>query len=825
MKNESLLAIYQRARRFALWASLLVLVVSALSVGALTWQAWTAAQAAAETAVSSFELELSELIEGIERGQRGPGQVSSFAVDLEGRVRAADPAWLRGMSLAHNRGFELAKSLSPGQVQVVFSPDPADMAQRVALWVRRPEGLSVATYRPENLFVPGRSPEILVLDQKGICQYSPDSTRLSSQVEVRRLALDRGRLLLTEARALGQTRGYRLVVRQDVTREAWLIGLFCTVALGFLLLIRWGAANLAADFEVLEGETRAVGAVIESLTPRGEPGSGGLRGRLAAPLVAARQAELRFAENRSNVNLICRQGEEILELVEHLERRTQELHESERRLLLALQRAPVPLVLRAGSEELLLVNAAWQERSGYGEDELVSFDDWLALAHPPAGGTAAGAAELYGDGTAPVRSSARITSASGEVLHWELTSAPLGTSADGRALSVTLADDVTERERVEAQSRLADKLRVVGELAGGIAHDFNNQLMAITASTELLKREHPEAQEQLDLILAASAHSAELTAQLLAFARQGKHLDRAVDLHALIEEVAALLSRSVDKRVRIECQLEASSGWVRGDPTQLQSALLNLGLNASHAMPEGGALSFVTRAARSEPLGEAGAEGVPSLELLVSDTGHGIPAELREQIFEPFFTTKGPKGTGLGLAAVYGTVQAHGGQIEVETEVGRGTTFRLLLPSAESPAPTPAPPSPGEPSAVGSLRALVVDDENLVRVLLARFLELLGHEVSATAATGREAIDCFRATPDAFDLVLLDLGLPDMGGGEVLTELLRVRPDLPVVIASGYAENEIAEDLLKRGARCFLRKPFESAALAAAIDTALATRD
>jgi len=821
MRSESLLAIYQRARRFALWASLLVLVVSALSVGALTWQAATAARAAAATAVSSFELELAELIEGIQRGQRRPGQVSSFEVDLEGRVRVADPAWLTDMSFAHNRAFLLTKPLKPGQVQVVFSPDPADMAQRVALWVRSEDGLSVATYRPENLFVPARSPEILVLDQSGICHYSPDSTLLCSVVEVRWLSLDRGRLLLAEARDLAQTRGYRLVVRQDVTREAWLIGVFLAIAAGFLLMVRAGATKLAADFEALEGETRAVGSVIESLTPPSEPGSGGLRDHLAGPLVAARQAELGFAENRSNVNLICRLGEEILELVEHLERRTQELHESERRLLLALQRAPIPLVLRVGLDELLLVNGAWQARSGYDEGQLKSFGDWLALAHPLKEGTAEDPAELYGDGTAPIRSSAQVTSASGELLRWELSSAPLGTSADGRALSVTLAEDVTERERVEAQSRLADKLRAVGELAGGIAHDFNNQLMAITASTELLKLEHPAAREQLDLILLASARSADLTAQLLAFARQGKHLDRAVDLHALIEEVAALLLRSVDKRVQIDCQLEARSGWVQGDPTQLQSAILNLGLNASHAMPEGGVVSFVTR----EVPAQAGAGEAPSLELRVSDTGHGIPAELRDQIFEPFFTTKGPKGTGLGLAAVYGTVQAHGGQIQVETEVGRGTTFRLELPSTEPPASTLAPPSESSRSAAGPLRALVVDDEDLLQTLLARFLELLGHEVTAIAATGREGIELFCATPEEFDFVLLDLGLPDMGGGDVLRELLRVRPDVPVVIASGYAENEIAEDLLKRGARGFLRKPFESKTLATAIERALEATD
>jgi PAS domain S-box-containing protein len=391
----------------------------------------------------------------------------------------------------------------------------------------------------------------------------------------------------------------------------------------------------------------------------------------------------------------------------------------------------------------------------------------------------------------------------------------------GRVLAVVR--DIGERRRIDEQLRHSEKMEAVGQLAGGGAHDFNNQLAGIIGFAELL-RSRAECDETVARhargILTAANRAADLTAKLLAFARRGKNLSVSVDVHGLIGEVLSLLERSIDPRITLRAELQAAPAQVSGDPTQLQNALLNLALNARDAMPEGGTVSIrterVTLRASADSAGAA--SPVEYVCVDVTDTGLGMDESTRQRIFEPFFTTKS-QGTGMGLAAVYGTVRAHRGTIEVKSAPGAGATFRLLLPAdaqeaAEQPTDRSAPP----PAPVNA-EVLIAEDDPSVATMLAQQLEYLG--CRATVCTdGEDAVRRYREAPHRFELVILDLTLPKMSGSDAFSAIRRVDPDAAVVIASGYSADAKLQGLLDDGAAAFLPKPFRLAELAAVLDQA-----
>jgi PAS domain S-box-containing protein len=364
-----------------------------------------------------------------------------------------------------------------------------------------------------------------------------------------------------------------------------------------------------------------------------------------------------------------------------------------------------------------------------------------------------------------------------------------------------------ERDRagLEARLRQAEKMDAIGHLAGGVAHDFNNQLTGIMGYAELLASaiEDPELATFAGHIARASRRSADLTRQLLAFARRGNYQVVAVDVHALVGEVVALLERSLDKRITIRRDLAASSAVVTGDPTQLQNALLNLGINARDAMPDGGELSIKTSVVNA---GASGSERL--LRIVVADTGTGMSEETLKHLFEPFFTTKEPgKGTGMGLASVYGAVQIHKGTISVESALGRGTTFEIDLPLAGQEGGGRAAPGPRRVSLTGK-RALVVDDERDVRDVIQAVLSRAGCLVEA-CADGPDAIALFARRWHEIDVVVLDMVMPKMSGRGVFAELRRIDPAVRVVLLSGHSLDGDTQALLEEGAAAFIQKPFQ----------------
>ncbi len=396
-----------------------------------------------------------------------------------------------------------------------------------------------------------------------------------------------------------------------------------------------------------------------------------------------------------------------------------------------------------------------------------------------------------------------------------------------RSVVLAVVRDVSKRRQLEERLREAEKLEAVGRIAGGVAHDFNNQLMGIMGYAELLQQEvaDPDLRESIDAIATAADHAANLTKQMLAFARKGRRGSSPVDLHRLVEEVRGLTARSVDKRIEIRCQLEARGNITIGDASALQSAILNLALNARDAMPHGGTLTFRSYDREIE---SAGSESSSRLApgnyccLEVEDTGSGMPPEVTRRIFEPFYTTK-RSGTGMGLAALQGTVTVHHGAVEVETEPGRGTIFRLLLPVAAVEGPESE--APKESRAGGSAskkgRVLVVDDERVVSDVAKRSLTRGGYDVEI-CNDPTEAAD--RYTADPFDLVLLDVVMPKMDGPAVLAELLRRDRDVVVLMMTGHAGEEVLERLRAFEDVELIAKPFGAAKLVTAVDARLAAR-
>jgi CheY-like chemotaxis protein len=365
-------------------------------------------------------------------------------------------------------------------------------------------------------------------------------------------------------------------------------------------------------------------------------------------------------------------------------------------------------------------------------------------------------------------------------------------------------------EELEAQLAQTQKMHAIGSLAGGVAHDFNNLLTAILGYVSLLKEDAAGQNftEALDVIEKAADRASQLTAQLLGFARRGQPKRVRVDMHQVLNEVIDLLRYTIDRNIRMERRFSATVPYVMGDPSQMFQVFLNLALNARDAMPYGGVLIL-------------GTESVdPWVRVTVTDTGTGVPDQIRDRIFEPFFTTKEPdKGTGMGLTVVQGIVRAHGGQIELEPAAdfqGSCFTVSLLVSPERSLAATTEIPS----AIRGKGSILVVDDEEVVRQVAARMLKSLGYQVICIG-TAQEALDYYQRRIRDIDLIVVDLIMPDMSGKAVFERLREINPRARIVISSGYNQDASIEALIGAGARGFLQKPYRLNQLSAALGDAM----
>jgi PAS domain S-box-containing protein len=475
--------------------------------------------------------------------------------------------------------------------------------------------------------------------------------------------------------------------------------------------------------------------------------------------------------------------------------------------------------------------------------------NWMNHIHPDDRDIALAAEKLFQETHELFQAEYRMFARDGRLI-WFRDEAVLLRETDGHELLMQgVMHDITERKRLEDQLRHSQKMEAVGQLAGGVAHDFNNLLMLIQAHNENLRdRLAPNDPAHKDALEIESAvtRAASLTNQLLAFSRKQVLKPKVLDLNAVLADVAQMLHRLIGENIEVSVAPAASLGRVKADPGQMEQVILNLAVNSRDAMPNGGSLTITTSDVELDENDSRSHQGAPAgkyVLLAVRDTGGGMDTETQAHMFEPFFTTKAPgKGTGLGLATVYGVVKQSDGWIWVDSEQGRGTTFKIYLPRVEEsreeksrvqesrvqesmiselateelraqkrPATKTAPSLGTAPK--GTETVLVVEDQDGIRDIVRESLRRNGYKV-LVAVDGNEALEMASAYPDVIHLLVTDLVMPNIGGRELAQRLTPLRPGMKVLFMSGYSEHSALEIEVTDQPATVLQKPFSLDALA-----------
>lgn len=488
----------------------------------------------------------------------------------------------------------------------------------------------------------------------------------------------------------------------------------------------------------------------------------------------------------------------------------------------AVEQSPVAIVITDAEGNVQYVNAKFTEATGYTLEELL--DDQIQVlrdGHPDESSyrqfweTVRSGREWRGELVRERPDGKRI---------WESVQVSCLRNTNGEITHLLcMREDVTSRRVLEDQLRQAQKMESLGTLAGGIAHDFNNIIAVINGYAEFALLNPGDAallQKCMREIKKASQRASGLVRQILTFSRKAEVKFAPLDLNQLTRELVALLSETFPRNLTFNFALEDNLPPLLADQNQLQQVILNLCVNARDAMPTGGTLSITTSRVESSAVPSSILGNRACACLAVSDTGTGMSPEVRARIFEPFFTTKAVnKGTGLGLAVVYGIVASHEGTIEVESERGVGSTFKVYLPLADSAVVVPAVTRAGEfPGGDESL--LVVDDEAPLRLLLEAALARKGYQV-ACASDGLEAIEKIATPHNHYDAVLLDLNMPGANGLEVCRVIKVTRPELPVLVLTGHLTNEVRAEFESMGQNIFVKKPYTLDELGRALRLAL----
>ena len=489
--------------------------------------------------------------------------------------------------------------------------------------------------------------------------------------------------------------------------------------------------------------------------------------------------------------------------------RTAELRASESRLQLAAASASLGIWDRHVQAGIEIWNDRMWELYGLEPGPAPpSYETWLdTIVHPDDREQTGAAIRAALAGAAPYDLEFRAVLPDGQVRHIK-SNAQVLRDPEGQPLRlIGINRDRTrkveaeaEQRRLQADRQHAEKLDSIGSLAGGVAHDMNNVLAAILGVASALRGSAPGTGPEgasLDTIIRACLRGRDVVRSLLTFARKDLEASGPLDLNAIAGEMVKLLSHTTLSRIEIRTEFQEPLDLIEGEAGAMNHALLNLGINAVDAMPEGGVLELRTRQA---PGGD--------VELSIRDTGRGMSPDLVQRAIEPFFTTKAiGKGTGLGLAMVYGTVKAHGGAFEIRSEPGLGTEVILRFPPLARAHPGPEPaPAPRMAGPAQPLRILLVDDDELIRLSVAPLLEALGHQ-AMTAETGQEALQRLQAGL-AVDLVILDMNMPGLSGAQTLARLLELRPGQKVIMATGYSDEAITPLLRDHPSVTSLRKPF-----------------
>ncbi|MDD5169401.1 MAG: PAS domain S-box protein, partial [Syntrophales bacterium] len=501
-------------------------------------------------------------------------------------------------------------------------------------------------------------------------------------------------------------------------------------------------------------------------------------------------------------------------LEEKVRQRTQALEDSEARYRAFFESTGTAMVIIDDNGTISLVNAEFEKMFGYSRGEIQGEIPWISLI---SGEDLNSIKEFEASGSSMNQSSPkhceiRVSTKDNRLKYIFMTISPI----PGTAKKIGSIIDISDRKRLENELLQAQKLEAIGTLAGGIAHDFNNLLMGIQGYASLmlfnLEANHPHF-EQLRKIEEYVQSGANLTRQLLGFARGGKYEIKPTDLNDIIEKTSSLFGRT-KKEIRIEKKYETAIWSADVDRGQIEQVLLNLYVNAWQAMPGGGNLLLETANLQLSSQNAETFDAKPGryVRISITDTGVGMDDKTKIRIFEPFFTTKEMgRGTGLGLATVYGIVKGHNGIINVYSEKGHGTSFHIYLPASDKNIVKEN--SVTETLVRGDETILLVDDEEGILDVSREILTQLGYRV-ITARGGREAVEIYREEGKKIDLVILDMIMPQLSGGETFDLLQEINSGIKVILSSGYSLNSMASQIMERGCRSFIQKPFSVSAIA-----------
>jgi two-component system cell cycle sensor histidine kinase/response regulator CckA len=501
-------------------------------------------------------------------------------------------------------------------------------------------------------------------------------------------------------------------------------------------------------------------------------------------------------------------GVSLYEDITERKRAEEELRDSEERLKTILDSIQAGIVcINAETHTIVDANPAAIEMIGAPKEQIIGH-----VCHKFICPAEKGKCPITDFGQEVDKSERTLLTANGKEIPILKTVTPILLSGQAHLLDIFI--DMTEKKQLEAQLQQAQKMEAIGTLAGGIAHDFNNILQAISGYSQILlmgkKADNPDY-EKLEAIEKSTQRASDLTKQLLIFSRKVESRLRPMDLNKETEQVSKMLERTIPKMITIELHLTENLNIVNADPAQIEQILMNISVNARDAMPHGGRLIFETE---NIILDEnyckihLGSKPGNYVKLSISDTGHGMDKEILQHIFDPFYTTKETgKGTGLGLAMVYGIVKSHNGYIMCYSEPGVGTTFKIYFPVIKKETETLESRKEQFPIKGGNEAILLVDDEKAIRELGKVTLAKFGYTV-LMASDGETALEIYRENQKEISLVILDMIMPGMGGKKCLEELLKIDPELRVIISSGYTMDGPSKEVLKAGAKGFIGKPY-----------------
>ena len=667
----------------------------------------------------------------------------------------------------------------------------------VAAFPIRREGVvtgALAVYSRERGFF-GAPEEALLVEAAMDISFALDHLALDDQRRNAEIALLESDRRLKEAQEAGGIGTYTWYIQEDAwTGSPYLDELFGIGPEHPRNLEGW-VAIVAPDFR------ERVGTYVAGIIERHEPFD------LDYPILRAVDGQRRWVHGRGEIHRDANdQPVALVGVIQDItERKLAE--RALNKVSVAVEQSPLSIVITDPKGTIEYVNPAFTQVTGYTAQEVIGQNPRVLKSPTTPPGHYRTLWEILERGEVWAGEFENLKKG-GELFQERAIIAPVRDESGLLTGYIAIKEDITqlkkdeaERRSLEAQLQHSQKLESLGSLAGGVAHDMNNVLGAILGLASTLRESADPcspAAKSLDTITSACLRGRGVVKSLLYFARKDLQEERPIDLNGLVREMSQLLSHTTLQRIQLRLDLAEGLGWLRGDPGALSNALMNLCVNGMDAMPGGGTLRIRTQAAENG-----------GLTLRVEDTGQGMAPEVLAKAMDPFFTTKPlGKGTGLGLGMVYGTMQAHEGTFELRSELGRGTEAILHFPASRVGTPEPSAAQASAPAleAGRSLHILLVDDDDLIRESAVPLLEVIGHSVTE-AATGARAIQLLEEGLEV-DLVILDMNMPGLSGAETLPRLLNLRPHLPVIMATGYSDDEIAPLLAGRPSVSGIRKPY-----------------